>query len=69
MTSDQTKNWPDLAMGLYDRLTGSNAEIAYEFVDMHVKIPSGTGSTVEHAEWIFTGTLKVSTKNIGKSPN
>lgn len=69
MTSDQTKNWPDLAMGLYDRLTGSNAEITYQFVDMHVKIPSGTGSTAEHAEWILTGTLKVTTKNLGKSPN
>ena len=69
MNSDQTKNWPDLAMGLYDRLTGSNAQIAYEFVDLHVKIPSGTGSTAEHGEWILTGTLKVSTKNLGKSPN
>jgi hypothetical protein len=43
MTADQTTNWPDLAIGLYERLTGRNAEIAYEFVDMHVKIPSRTG--------------------------
>ncbi len=69
MSNEQTKNWPDLAMGLYDRLTGSNAEIAYEFVDMHVKIPSGTGPTAEHAEWVFNGTLKIHTKNLGKSPN
>ena len=41
MSSDHTKNWPDLAHGLYDRLTGSNAEIAYEFDKMHVQIPSG----------------------------
>ena len=69
MTADQTTNWPDLAIGLYDRLTGSNAEIAYEFVDMHVKIPSGTGVKAEHAEWVLSGTLKVRTKDLGKSPN
>ena len=26
-----TRNWPDLAIGLYDKLTGRNAEITYEF--------------------------------------
>ena len=69
MSNEQTKNWPDLAMGLYDRLTGSNAEIAYEFVDMHVKIPSGTGPQAEHAEWVFSGTLKISTRDLGQRPN
>jgi len=28
---DETTTWPDLAIGLYDRLTGRNAEIIYEF--------------------------------------
>jgi len=69
MSNEQTKNWPDLAIGLYERLTGSNAEISYEFVDMHVKIPSGTGPTAEHAEWVFSGTLKIRTKNMGSNPN
>ena len=69
MTTDQSTNWPDLAIGLYERLTGMNAEIAYEFVDMHVKIPSGTGPKAEHAEWVLTGTLKISTKDLGENPN
>jgi hypothetical protein len=43
MNSEQATNWPDLAIALYERLTGRNAEITYEFVDMHIKIPSGTG--------------------------
>ncbi|MCR9243690.1 MAG: hypothetical protein NXI31_01575 [bacterium] len=31
MTSTpHTINWPDLAIDLYDRLTGRNAEITYE---------------------------------------
>jgi hypothetical protein len=69
MAADQTTNWPDLAIGLYERLTGMNAEIAYEFVDMHVKIPSGTGPTAEHAEWVLSGTIKIRTRNQGQTPN
>lgn len=68
MPAEQTTNWPDLAIGLYDRLTGNNAEISYQFADMHLKIPSGTGPTAEHAEWILNGTVKISTRNVGQSP-
>ena len=68
MSSEHTKNWPDLAVGLYDRLTGSNAEITYEFEKMHVQIPSGTGAEAEHAEWVFNGTIKVSTAEKRSSP-
>jgi hypothetical protein len=66
---DHTTNWPDLAIGLYDRLTARNAEITYEFEDMHVKIPSGTGPNSEHAEWILSGTLKIRTRDVGSAPN
>jgi hypothetical protein len=69
MTAEHTTNWPDLAIGLYERLTGMNAEIAYEFVDMHIKIPSGTGPQAEHAEWVLSGTLKIRTRDSGESPN
>ena len=67
--SKQTTNWPDLAIGLYDRLTGRNAEITYDFEDMHVKIPSGTGPDAEHAEWVFSGTLKITTRDVDSGPN
>lgn len=66
---NQTTNWPDLAMGLYDRLTGRNAEIAYDFDNMHVKIPSGTGDQAEHAEWVLSGTVKIRTQDLGSAPN
>ena len=68
-TGKQTTNWPDLAMGLYDRLTGRNAEIAYEFQDMNVKIPSGTGPDAQHAEWVLSGTVKIRTRNSDSGPN
>lgn len=64
-----TKNWPDLAIGLYDRLTGRNAEIAYEFDNMHVSIPSGTGADAEHAEWVLSGTMKIRTRDVDSAPN
>lgn len=69
MSTSQTTDWPELAIGLYDRLTGRRAEIAYEFADMHVKIPSGTGENVEHAEWVLNGTMKISTRDRNESPN
>ena len=68
MSTEHTKNWPDLAIGLYDRLTGSNAEITYAFEKMHVQIPSGTGKEAEHAEWVLDGVLKISTSEKGASP-
>ncbi len=64
--STHTKNWPDLAIGLYDRLTGRNAEIAYDFQDMRIAIPSGTGPDAERAEWLLNGTLAVRTRDLGK---
>jgi len=35
-TSENTTTWTDLAIGLYDRLTGRGAEITYEFNNMEV---------------------------------
>lgn len=68
MTTEHTTNWPDLAIGLYEQLTGKNAVISYEFVDLHIKVPSGTGPKAEHAEWVLSGTMKISTGAEGKVP-
>ncbi len=63
-----TQTWPDLAIGLYDRLTGRNVEIAYQFDDMHVSIPSGTGDHATHADWKFNGSLKITTRDGASAP-
>jgi len=65
---DDTRTWPDLAIGLYDRLTGRGAEIIYEFDNMHVHVPSGTGDNVVHAKWILNGTIKIRTQDGVNSP-
>jgi hypothetical protein len=69
MADGHTKTWPDLAIGLYDRLTGRNAEITYEFDDMTIDVPSGTGSNAEHARWNLSGTIRIRTTDNGSSPN
>ncbi|WP_428388247.1 hypothetical protein [Mucisphaera sp.] len=66
--SEHTTNWPDLAIGLYDRLTGRQAEITYEFDNMSIKVPSGTGDDAVHANWVLSGTVKIRTRD-GVSPN
>ncbi len=65
----QTTDWPELAVGLFDRLTGRGAVIIYDFDQMHVKIPSGVGADAKHAEWVLSGKLRISTEQNGKSPN
>ena len=69
MTDEHTTNWPDLAIQLYDRLTGRNAQIAYDFSNMHVRIPSSTGPKAEFAEWVLNGSITVRTTDTNKSPN
>jgi len=60
---DETESWPELAIGLYDRLTGRGAEIVYEFDDMAVEVPSKTGEDADHAHWELDGTLKITTRD------
>ena len=62
MSEVHTKSWPDLAIELYDKLTGRGAEISYEFDDMEVWVPSGVGTDAEHAHWKLNGTLKIRTR-------
>ncbi|MBU6455477.1 MAG: hypothetical protein KGS72_27140 [Cyanobacteria bacterium REEB67] len=59
----ETKNWPELAIGLYDKLTGRGAEISYEFKDLQVWVPSKTGDDAVHAKWKVNGVLSIKTRD------
>lgn len=61
-TADTT-TWPDLAIGLYDRLTGRNAEITYEADNLEVAVPSSTSDNASHATWRVSGTLRIRTRD------
>lgn len=64
--AQETTTWPELAIGLYEKLTGRNAEISYQFEDFELYVPSkasGNGEEASHAHWKMNGTLKIRTKD------
>lgn len=63
---NSTTTWPDLAIGLYDKLTGRGAEIAYEFENFELSVPSHAGKDPVHANWKMNGTLKIRTSEPSK---
>ena len=64
-TEQNTNNCPELAIGLYDKLTGRDAEISYSFDDFELFVPSSTADDAAHARWKVSGTVRVSTRNGG----
>jgi hypothetical protein len=58
---DVTTNWPDLAIGLYDRLTGRGAEITYEAENLEVLVPSDASDEASFAKWVVSGTVRIRT--------
>ncbi len=62
-TTPDNQTWPDLAIGLYDKLTGRGAEITYEFQGLEIAVPSSASANAEHATWRVSGTVKVRTKD------
>ena len=67
-TITDTQTWPDLAIGLYDKLTGRGAEITYEFQAMEISVPSLASGNAQHAIWRVNGIMKVRTKDVATAP-
>ena len=63
MSATDTNTWPELAIGLYDKLTGRGAEITYEFEDMRISVPSSTSDSADTATWKIDGILKIRTRD------
>jgi len=59
-----TTTWPDLAMSLYDKLTGRNAEITYEFENLEVSVPSIASERASYATWKLNGIVKIRAKDL-----
>ena len=60
---EETRTWPELAISLYERLTGRGAEITYDFDDLSVDVPSRTGDDPQYAHWRLNGSLSVRTRD------
>ncbi len=57
----ETKTWPDLAIGLFELLTGRGAEIVYDFRDVEVQVPDKVGPEAVHTLWKVNGVLIIRT--------
>lgn len=68
MNTPDTQTWPDLAIGLWDKLTGRGAEITYEFQNMEIHVPTSTSETAIHAKWKINGTMIIRTKDDSTPP-
>ena len=54
--------WPELALELYDKLTGRGAEITYEFENLEVYVPAHHAEDADMARWKLNGVLKIRTR-------
>jgi len=59
----ETHTWPDLAVALYDKLTGRGAEIAYHFDNLELHVPASTAPEAAQARWKVHGSVRVSTRD------
>jgi hypothetical protein len=62
-TPTETQTWPDLLIGLYDKLTGRGAEITYEFKNLEIQVPSSASADAVHAPWKISGVVKIRTQD------
>ncbi len=66
MTESTETTWPDLAEGLYERLTGRGTAITYTFDDMSIDVPRATGAGADRAHWTLSGALTITTSEAGR---
>ncbi|MBK1826882.1 hypothetical protein [Haloferula rosea] len=63
MNESTPQTWPDLAVALYDRLTGRGAEITYEAQGLEIHVPDRVGPDATHTLWKVSGSLKIRTSD------
>ena len=67
--NSQNSNWVDLIGALFDRLTGKEAVITYEFENLIVDIPKASGpggKELGSAKWTINGKLIIKAEAVQK---
>ena len=67
--NSQTSNWVDLIGALFDRLTGKEAIITYQFDNLVIDIPRASGpggKELGSAKWTINGKLIIKAEAIKK---
>jgi hypothetical protein len=65
--SHDMRSWPELGIALYDKMTGRDAEITYDFDNLEVMVPSSASPDASHAPWKLSGTVKIRTRNLAET--
>jgi len=60
--SETTTTWPELAISLFEKLTGRGAEVTYEFENLEVYVPNIMGADAKHGHWKLNGIVKIRTR-------
>lgn len=58
---DGVIDWSDLGREMWSFLTGRQAEVNYQLVDLTVEVPRDTGPDAPRATWKLDGTIRVTT--------
>jgi hypothetical protein len=61
--SEDVTTWPELAIALYDKLTGRGAEITYEFDNLEIYVPARVEADAKTAKWTLNGIVKIRTRD------
>lgn len=61
--AEEVTAWTDLGQSMWSYLTGQQAAINYEFVDMEIAVPRETGQNSPAAIWRLNGTLRITTSD------
>lgn len=67
--NSQTSNWVDLIGALFDRLTGKEAIITYQFDNLVIDIPRASGpggKELGSAKWTINGKLIIKAEAMQK---
>ena len=56
--------WPDVAVTLFDLLSGRKAEVTWEFERMEIHVQITTGINTEYTVWIINCVLKVGVREV-----
>lgn len=65
----RTSEWVDLLSSLFDRLTGKEAVVTYEFDNLRINIPRASGpggKDLGSAEWTINGKLIIKAEAVAK---
>ena len=60
--AEDVLTWPEMAAELFDKLTGREAEITYEFENLEVFVPAHHAQDAQLARWRLNGIVKIRTR-------